>query len=152
MQVFSSIVSIPVGFFQALQLRCTDCEEEGIPVSIPVGFFQALQQYPPWSGRAVQVRFNPCRVFSGLATVIHEANSLLVQFSFNPCRVFSGLATSIGGRNLYPRERFNPCRVFSGLATEANRIPELYYGAVSIPVGFFQALQPTPHRLLLRPG
>ena len=86
------------------------------PVSIPVGFFQALQPRHPINWRAISRCFNPCRVFSGLATEI------------------SGLRTCA-------RQRFNPCRVFSGLATKrrTNCTPERY--PVSIPVGFFQALQ-----------
>ncbi len=40
----SSVVSIPVGFFQALQPQNgTGSPLQSTPVSIPVGFFQALQ-------------------------------------------------------------------------------------------------------------
>jgi len=37
-------VSIPVGFFQALQRGELHIEKLLVPVSIPVGFFQALQR------------------------------------------------------------------------------------------------------------
>jgi len=37
---------------------------------------------------------------------------------------------------------FNPCRVFSGLATAFIDRTEYWRLQVSIPVGFFQALQP----------
>jgi len=62
---------------------------------------------------------------------------------FNPCRVFSGLATHVAALEThFPRPSFNPCRVFSGLATEAGGGPPRRDDHVSIPVGFFQALQP----------
>ncbi len=38
---------------------------------------------------------------------------------------------------------FNPCRVFSGLATEYDAAEAEFREEVSIPVGFFQALQPS---------
>ncbi len=111
-------VSIPVGFFQALQrpglvhLRVGERQ-----VSIPVGFFQALQQ--PTRSRLERTPncFNPCRVFSGLATTPADVTSARRAYGFNPCRVFSGLATFSW--------RWCPQAVWQ----------------VSIPVGFFQALQ-----------
>ncbi len=117
------------------------------------------------SHRATDNSFNPCRVFSGLATVprsvrwrmpefqslsgfFRPCNSVggrrqdLDQSRFNPCRVFSGLATwPRWGPPAYRADRFNPCRVFSGLATESKSSVMTPVGWVSIPVGFFQALQ-----------
>ncbi len=103
-----------------------------------------------FSGLATEVRrertpfrwggFNPCRVFSGLATVPEEQRPAPILQSFNPCRVFSGLATSGSSMNTGEPKSFNPCRVFSGLATVLHRADETV-GMVSIPVGFFQALQ-----------
>jgi len=109
--------------------------------------------------------FNPCRVFSGLATQ-ETRTERRWYLGFNPCRVFSGLATWLA---LHRRNRepcFNPCRVFSGLATHLNKTGQSWRSdmfqslsgffrpcnleadsvaaaaqEVSIPVGFFQALQ-----------
>ncbi len=138
----------------------------------------------------MSISFNPCRVFSGLATWRSGAMWRRGSFSFNPCRVFSGLATrcslfrsskltefqslsgffrpcnlagghdngdhrmfqSLSGffrpcnvsRPHRPRRRdlcFNPCRVFSGLATLTGCRHDVIDLFVSIPVGFFQALQ-----------
>ena len=63
-------VSIPVGFFQALQrVQDRPARRGDESVSIPVGFFQALQQwFRARSSLRFRVGFNPCRVFSGLAT------------------------------------------------------------------------------------
>ncbi len=89
-----------------------------------------------------QQRFNPCRVFSGLATFADRERYSCDIVSFNPCRVFSGLATEhIYALEIIRYRCFNPCRVFSGLATLS---PPLFFQkieSVSIPVGFFQALQ-----------
>ena len=110
-------VSIPVGFFQALQLDVPRHRYPAVgPVSIPVGFFQALQRSPLRCPSDHLNSFNPCRVFSGLATCHSLADEMHFP-SFNPCRVFSGLAT----HPLFALDR-------------QGRI-------VSIPVGFFQALQ-----------
>ena len=110
-------VSIPVGFFQALQRRrggvllCRRC------VSIPVGFFQALQ--PTLSGgpsRRGRPCFNPCRVFSGLATrAMRRLEQRVRMFQslsgfFRPCNQAAGSSGRFS-------TCFNPCRVFSGLAT-----------------------------------
>ncbi len=87
-------------------------------VSIPVGFFQALQRQIAEMRREMASRFNPCRVFSGLATY----RCWLLRAPYDTC--------------------FNPCRVFSGLATPLAVVGKLLDRYVSIPVGFFQALQP----------
>ncbi len=139
-------VSIPVGFFQALQRNGLDDHPGLDPVSIPVGFFQALQQRRPAPGTEVVVGFNPCRVFSGLATRSRQregrAFSLFQSLSgfFRPCNPPSP------GRSSSPRVCFNPCRVFSGLATTLASCGKPDRVWVSIPVGFFQALQ-LPNRL-----
>ena len=87
-------------------------------VSIPVGFFQALQRTSLDGGQlGGDLRFNPCRVFSGLATFRYRSSVGPMSQCFNPCRVFSGLATGV---------------------YEVRRLTER---DVSIPVGFFQALQ-----------
>ena len=87
-------------------------------VSIPVGFFQALQLWSLGYSFGRRSRFNPCRVFSGLATKWVEEGEHYQRLCFNPCRVFSGLATpSPRSHFLHRSFRFNPCRVFSGLAT-----------------------------------
>ena len=164
-------VSIPVGFFQALQLR-TRIEIRNLVyrVSIPVGFFQALQL-------ALRRRcLRPLALFQSLSGFFRPCNTMKIEIDgksrdgFNPCRVFSGLATStFRGRVPLPGPRFNPCRVFSGLATSslvvavvschvfqslsgffrpcngAHWPPSISFSRwVSIPVGFFQALQPRP--------
>ena len=91
-------------------------------VSIPVGFFQALQLLRPEPVRFDAGRFNPCRVFSGLATRYGPGVRRVLVLRFNPCRVFSGLAT--------------------GWVRDVG-VPRMQ---VSIPVGFFQALQPAERR------
>jgi len=185
------MVSIPVGFFQALQPNARPLQHEHSGrVSIPVGFFQALQ-HSVRNGRVGTLHcFNPCRVFSGLATMTDAdaraegyefqslsgffrpcncirfraisssrpvsipvgffqalqrgvlGSQLLVICRFNPCRVFSGLATVLREEGMITPPGFNPCRVFSGLATLSPPRPRLACIYVSIPVGFFQALQP----------
>ncbi len=110
-------------------------------------------------------RFNPCRVFSGLATTWRSAGrpcrsrfqSLSGFFrpcnkarpsirpmrtpSFNPCRVFSGLATLRSGRTSRgPVPVSIPVGFFQALQHLDDRLSPLVV-AVSIPVGFFQALQ-----------
>ncbi len=118
-------------------------------VSIPIGFFQALQPRSIVIFVNIPFSFNPYRVFSGLATLLQKCTELDHLIGFNPYRVFSGLAT--GRRvDLWRRgDSFNPYRVFSGLATLGRRCPWLYNGEVSIPIGFFQALQPLPTRRFL---
>ena len=54
--------------------------------------------------------FRPCNVSSW-----HRARPEVGRF--NPCRVFSGLATPRSDQQRREHDRFNPCRVFSGLAT-----------------------------------
>ncbi len=142
-------------------------------VSIPVGFFQALQLFRVQLGLPTRRCFNPCRVFSGLATPIPQKLEY-PSVGFNPCRVFSGLATQsyrvdgltdptvvsipVGFFQALQQEEFkakwwdilcfNPCRVFSGLATVTAHPCFRDERVVSIPVGFFQALQPgEPFRL-----
>ncbi len=203
------------GFFRPCDALPPLSSDTRPSVSIPVGFFQALQR---WScGRLsppVTICFNPCRVFSGLATGDRAGRDRTATACFNPCRVFSGLATSSRQLDLdFPRLfqslsgffrpcnnmtrrrpssekrfqslsgffrpcnltafraplhlspfqslsgffrpcnkevkfnkntllRFNPCRVFSGLATLHPLKTVSKFLFVSIPVGFFQALQP----------
>jgi len=163
-------------------------------VSIPVGFFQALQpRRRSGSPSRIQMCFNPCRVFSGLATPPPRTAPRPPQ-GFNPCRVFSGLATPGGwppassgawfqslsgffrpcnragfrrvaptvtlfqslsgffrpcnGRIMESAKSFTVFQSLSGFFRPCNS--ELPVGPrsrrrVSIPVGFFQALQrPNP--------
>ena len=78
--------------------------------------------------------FRPCNPINNKWQFI-EVNS------FNPCRVFSGLATPYFSLVATPCNCFNPCRVFSGLATFHPAHVSFLILVVSIPVGFFQALQ-----------
>ncbi len=169
MSVLSSVsnVSIPVGFFQALQPRAghhartskwcfNPCRVfSGLatlrfarlksfqPVSIPVGFFQALQLNALQQRRiAIQKGFNPCRVFSGLAT------RRPLGYSTCTCTKFQSLSgffrpCNCGGVVRFPYPGvvfqslsgfFRPCNAPSS----RHPAPRRY---VSIPVGFFQALQ-----------
>jgi len=92
-------------------------------VSIPVGFFQALQR----------------RLLGVLSQVEEEFQSL--SGFFRPCNekyYFLFRRNSFG---------FNPCRVFSGLATQLDFQLQILQIPVSIPVGFFQALQRPLHPL-----
>jgi len=85
-------VSIPVGFFQALQLHHlarTSCTAPS--VSIPVGFFQALQHRPRLWWRSPSACFNPCRVFSGLATIGRVSGGALHQLVSIPVGFFQAL-------------------------------------------------------------
>ena len=86
-------------------------------VSIPVGFFQALQRRCGRSETDSRRGFNPCRVFSGLATD-GRWKSRSPPVSFNPCRVFSGLATSYD-----PSKRTRPLKFqsLSGFFRPCNR-------------------------------
>ena len=135
-------VSIPVGFFQALQL-CLPERETGVDaVSIPVGFFQALQPLGRAGfSRSPNPRFNPCRVFSGLATLLLLWRWKARPLVSIPVGFFQALQQPevLSVRSL--EMCFNPCRVFSGLATVLRDIGILHMVNVSIPVGFFQALQ-----------
>jgi len=94
--------------------------------------------------------FNPCRVFSGLATPEADGERMgremfqslsgffrpcnrirprrfeRLNQRFNPCRVFSGLATQAPPLSFLRSSCFNPCRVFSGLATQVScRLPRV---------------------------
>ncbi len=154
------------GFFRPCNLGHEARPGLDVRVSIPVGFFQALQPTLYHHKARSLDRFNPCRVFSGLATSSAAPSRSRPSRCFNPCRVFSGLATA--GSPGWPRPDrlvsipvgffqalqrrnhkqifchfpcFNPCRVFSGLATLGRPIWRGEPSVVSIPVGFFQALQ-----------
>ena len=123
-------------------MQCPRRTVDGQKVSIPVGFFQALQRVVYYrvhrdkSGfQSLSGFFRPCNG--------RDISSLQTSSSgFNPCRVFSGLATRPGGRHSSGAwSCFNPCRVFSGLATTQVAPFTIASSGVSIPVGFFQALQ-----------
>ncbi len=115
------LVSIPVGFFQALQLldpAQLSAPERG--VSIPVGFFQALQ-------------------------LIGTFGNLVICDVSIPVGFFQALQRNRPMTRSHPSSlRFNPCRVFSGLATPHSIDSPNAQDDVSIPVGFFQALQRHP--------
>jgi len=111
-------VSIPVGFFQALQLRARVEDLLRAVVSIPVGFFQALQRRIRGGSDRMKGSFNPCRVFSGLATHVDVGRSRNDQQVSIPVGFFQAL--QLGPRRNRSQtllDGFNPCRVFSGLAT-----------------------------------
>ncbi len=112
------------------------------------GFFRPCNSMDRRGARTSRSSFNPCRVFSGLATLLAIRVRCPLP-SFNPCRVFSGLATSKRERGDGAGKGFNPCRVFSGLATTIWTCDCTGGFWVSIPVGFFQALQPKS-RFLIR--
>ncbi len=59
-RVFSGLATVPDGLHH----------RRGVEVSIPVGFFQALQPPGDAGGLRAINGFNPCRVFSGLATEV----------------------------------------------------------------------------------
>ncbi len=110
-------VSIPVGFFQALQLVGQPLPESPkLDVSIPVGFFQALQPGDAGGLRAMN-GFNPCRVFSGLATLSDTDARWRENAVSIPVGFFQALQQSAHLVVLSDPSGFNPCRVFSGLAT-----------------------------------
>ena len=159
-------VSIPVGFFQALQRREIRGGRLGGQGFNPCRVFSGLATRRLVDLPRPHPGFNPCRVFSGLATrcspTFPTPNPLFQSLSgffrpcnsfiwslvlthpvgFNPCRVFSGLATSEEEQVVYGVVLgFNPCRVFSGLATIERGPGDVTILPVSIPVGFFQALQ-----------
>ncbi len=139
-------VSIPVGFFQALQLNAymTDYPEF-FNVSIPVGFFQALQLKVSPGGMVAAVLFQslsgffrPCNTVQMLVQGMEWAVSIPVGFfqALQPndpihasCLIgsfqsLSGFFRPCNGseesRGRPPGHRFNPCRVFSGLATQTS--------------------------------
>jgi len=137
-----------------------------IPVSIPVGFFQALQLYGLNTYGDLFTCFNPCRVFSGLATLKgHDESSFEAMFQslsgffrpcnsgtaaalsaivsefqslsgfFRPCNFGTILLIAIGGAMFQSLSGFfRPCNI-----TEKEWVALVE--KVSIPVGFFQALQ-----------
>ena len=79
--------------------------------------------------------FRPCN----LATD-DDKSSIFIEFQslsgfFRPC---NSCARRVELSKIWS---FNPCRVFSGLATAYARIRPWPASQVSIPVGFFQALQ-----------
>ncbi len=135
-------VSIPVGFFQALQPFGRIGDTRAVPVSIPVGFFQALQPmtsiFPEGRNefQSLSGFFRPCNPFQIYPHIFYIPG-------FNPCRVFSGLATRSDRRKFASRTSafqslsgfFRPCNPDCSVGS----IPKCH---VSIPVGFFQALQP----------
>ena len=115
------IVSIPIGFSQALQLD-----------DVPVLLYQRVE-FQSLSGFlrpcnfvncCIELNhilsFNPYRVFSGLATQATLFGQLDSLNGFNPYRVFSGLATLLVEIEFASMLSFNPYRVFSGLATARN--------------------------------
>ncbi len=66
--------------------------------------------------------WNGAAAFQSLSGFFRPCNRILRQEDqlsgrFNPYRVFSGLATAGDGRHLGEVQSFNPYRVFSGLAT-----------------------------------
>ncbi len=136
-----NIVSIPVGFFQALQHRHFQGKDICRCVSIPVGFFQALQLLPIWT------TVDRTRWFQSLSGFFRPCNTafLPASYSISEFQSLSGFFRPCNGRIIEYRNScimcFNPCRVFSGLATLHALIQILSQVIVSIPVGFFQALQ-----------
>jgi len=149
--IHQEVVSIPVGFFQALQRR-TGCSG-----AATLSLFQSLSGF-----------FRPC---NAVDPQIHHGLPLFQSLSgfFRPCNVTRSHPAQLRGRC------FNPCRVFSGLATHNSRggSPRVLSfqslsgffrpcnwscsrrcwsdRGVSIPVGFFQALQ-RPGLVHLRVG
>jgi len=129
------------GFFRPCNRGNLDRVYGFSTVSIPVGFFQALQPVSSTVDGLPTGCFNPCRVFSGLATKRPHRSLRTVPLCFNPCRVFSGLATVVQHHDPKTSQVFQS---LSGFFRPCNRPPrKLFYCAnnVSIPVGFFQALQ-----------
>src|SRR5690606_41980626 len=59
------------------------------------GFFRPCNPIPGGEGEPNH-GFNPCRVFSGLATRDRDYLGVTRLLCFNPCRVFSGLSTVMG--------------------------------------------------------
>ena len=82
------------GFFRPCDALPPLSSDTRPSVSIPVGFFQALQHHRNVKDNAPHSHsFNPCRVFSGLATRRPSTSIPRRWPGFNPCRVSSGLAT-----------------------------------------------------------
>ena len=165
-QIDEDPVSIPVGFFQALQRRHHDGEQPPEIVSIPVGLLQALQLADKRAAYATtSFSFNPCRVFSGLATLARSfrrpAPSLFQSLSgfFRPCNaathrrsvrrgyLFQSLSGFFRPCNDKIREDSGYHAVFQSLSGFFRPCNKSYIDTirtaniVSIPVGFFQALQ-----------
>ncbi len=110
-------------------------------VSIPVGFFQALQLQLDQAGRRSRTCFNPCRVFSGLATFsfagLVSVSSVFQSLSgfFRPCNRYVGCwMVDVIAEFQSLSGFFRPCNY-------CQWYPWLRDSNVSIPVGFFQALQ-----------
>ncbi len=154
------------GFFRPCNVKSGRGSRVVSCVSIPVGFFQALQRGSLAPFDLVQpVGFNPCRVFSGLATAaalsvsniapsfqslsgfFRPCNNLPKKLMgcqdrcFNPCRVFSGLATVLSKSQDPPDLKFQSLSGFFRPCNSSPVIDAVIGGNVSIPVGFFQALQ-----------
>ncbi len=106
------------GFFRPCNFGVVDEYGRTKEVSIPVGFFQALQLRVTGYSDGPEIAFQSLSGF------------------FRPCN------GHLHPRLLRPDPGFNPCRVFSGLATGRESRSRALYFDVSIPVGFFQALQP----------
>ncbi len=137
-QVFQSLS----GFFRPCNLVDVQRQVHRPQVSIPVGFFQALQlliasilRTRKMMFQSLSGFFRPCNTPEG--SKIARAKAVFQSLSgfFRPCNSHRPSAPA------RPPGSFNPCRVFSGLATGLR--PELHrtFQPVSIPVGFFQALQ-----------
>ena len=138
-----------------------------VAVSIPVGFFQALQPSRRGRGCSRPGCFNPCRVFSGLATsssgacsircwsfqslsgFFRPCNSIWAGGSASSCTPFQSLSgffrpcNGMGpGRWSAPNASFNPCRVFSGLATSRKKTTRLLTIGFQSLSGFFRPCNP----------
>jgi hypothetical protein len=87
------------------------------------------------------MRFNPCRVFSLVATVVYPKNKSFLHAVSIPV----GFSRSLRRPGLEIRSgqhiSFNPCRVFSLVATISEDVPLVVSGRVSIPVGFSRSLR-----------
>ena len=137
------------GFFRPCNPRPSFFPPPRHLVSIPVGFFQALQHQSRFRPMLPRCCFNPCRVFSGLATSnIFGPVVVCVPFQslsgfFRPCNFkrrgiipptaeFQSLSgffrpcnDLVKSLTIPPEGGFNPCRVFSGLATMIGRLARL---------------------------
>ncbi len=134
-------VSIPVGFFQALQLRAGGTFVLVERVSIPVGFFQALQ-HPDVLDPAIALAKVSIPV--GFFQALQQGIRPLLETPFGGFQSLSGffrpcnlIASILRTRKMMFQSLsgfFRPCNG----AVHHNRSRP---AGVSIPVGFFQALQ-----------
>ena len=140
---FISFVSIPVGLFQALQpedagqlsLVFTGFQSlsgffrpcnpliwmwipEVLTVSIPVGFFQALQLPVHLCASRIALCFNPCRVFSGLATGLASSPTVSAQRVSIPVGFFQALQPELQVTGLQIPDKFQS---LSGFFRPCNR-------------------------------